>query len=92
MLLQHSHIVAIKTSGNVFSHEAVQQFNVKLKSWRDLLTEEPFTRADILTIQVRSLCAAKSVMFAPCDYLYIQDRVVANNVFTTSSDHCTATT
>ena len=50
--MQHSHIVAIKASGNVFSHEAVQQFNVKLKSWLDLITEEPFTRADILTIQV----------------------------------------
>jgi hypothetical protein len=52
--LQHSHIVAIKTSGNVFSHEAVQQFNVKMKSWRDLITDEPFTRADILTIQARA--------------------------------------
>lgn len=53
--MQHSHIVAIKTTGNVFSHDAVQQFNVKLKSWRDLITEEPFTRKDIITIQVHFL-------------------------------------
>ena len=53
--VQHSHIVAIKTSGNVFSHEAVHQFNVKMKSWRDLITDEPFTKQDIITVQVRLL-------------------------------------
>jgi peptidyl-prolyl cis-trans isomerase-like 2 len=45
--------VALKTSGNVFSYEAVQQFNIKLKSWRDLLSDKPFTRADIIHIQVQ---------------------------------------
>lgn len=49
--LQFSHIVAIKTSGNVFSYEAVQQFNVKLKSWRDLMTDDAFTKEDIIHIQ-----------------------------------------
>jgi peptidyl-prolyl cis-trans isomerase-like 2 len=53
--MQHSHIVAIKPSGNVFAFEAVQQFNIKLKSWRDLLSDEPFIRADIIHIQVQSL-------------------------------------
>jgi len=50
---QHSHIVAVKASGNVYSYEAVQQLNVKTKSWRDLLTEEPFTRSDIIHLQAR---------------------------------------
>ncbi|XP_067119523.1 RING-type E3 ubiquitin-protein ligase PPIL2 [Centruroides vittatus] len=48
---QNSHIVAIKTTGNVFSYEAVEQLNLKPKNFKDLLTEEPFTRADIITIQ-----------------------------------------
>ena len=48
---EHSHIVAIRGTGNVFSHEAVQELNVKPKAWRDLLTDEPFQRADILTLQ-----------------------------------------
>lgn len=51
--MQHSHIVAIRTSGNVFAYDSVQQFNVKLKSWRDLITDEPFTRKDIIHIQAR---------------------------------------
>ncbi|CAG8557984.1 5749_t:CDS:10 [Ambispora gerdemannii] len=47
----HTHIVAIKTTGNVFSWEAVERLNVKAKNWRDLLTDEPFTRKDVITIQ-----------------------------------------
>uniref|UniRef100_A0A8K9X5U1 PPIase cyclophilin-type domain-containing protein n=1 Tax=Oncorhynchus mykiss TaxID=8022 RepID=A0A8K9X5U1_ONCMY len=38
-------------TGNVFSHEAVEQLNVKTKSYRDLLSDEPFTRQDIITLQ-----------------------------------------
>ncbi|KAI8814927.1 peptidyl-prolyl cis-trans isomerase-like 2 [Cladochytrium replicatum] len=48
---EHSHIVVIKPTGNVYSYEAVERFNVKAKNWKDLLTEEPFTREDIITIQ-----------------------------------------
>ncbi|EMP40274.1 Protein HIRA [Chelonia mydas] len=47
----NSHIVAIKTTGNVFAYEAVEQLNIKTKSYKDLLTDEPFTRQDILTLQ-----------------------------------------
>ncbi|KAK6350187.1 Peptidyl-prolyl cis-trans isomerase cyp8 [Orbilia brochopaga] len=47
----NTHIVAIKTSGNVFAGETVDKFNVKAKHWRDLLTDEEFTRKDIITIQ-----------------------------------------
>ncbi|KAK2541688.1 hypothetical protein Q9233_000594 [Columba guinea] len=39
----NSHIVAIKTTGNVFAYEAVEQLNIKPKSYKDLLTDEPFT-------------------------------------------------
>ncbi|RWS03992.1 Peptidyl-prolyl cis-trans isomerase-like 2 [Dinothrombium tinctorium] len=48
---ENSHIVAIKSTGNVFSHEAVEQLNLKSKNFRDLLTDEPFTKKDIIVIQ-----------------------------------------
>ncbi|KAJ6656526.1 hypothetical protein lerEdw1_003651 [Lerista edwardsae] len=47
----NSHILAIKQTGNVFANEAVEQLNIKTKSYKDLLTDEPFTRQDIITLQ-----------------------------------------
>jgi peptidyl-prolyl cis-trans isomerase-like protein 2 len=47
----HSKIVCIKTTGNVYSYEAVEELNIKPKHWKDLLTDEPFTKKDIITIQ-----------------------------------------
>ncbi|XP_053557910.1 RING-type E3 ubiquitin-protein ligase PPIL2 [Bombina bombina] len=47
----NSHIVAVSKTGNVFSNEAVEQLNIKPKSYKDLLTDEPFTRQDIITLQ-----------------------------------------
>ena len=46
-----THIIAIATTGNVFCYDAVDQLNIKAKNWKELLTDEPFTRADIITIQ-----------------------------------------
>lgn len=51
LFTKHSHIVANKTTGNVFSYEAVEQLNIKTRNWKDLLNDEPFTRKDIITIQ-----------------------------------------
>lgn len=48
---EHTRIVAIKSSGNVYSYEAVENLNIKPKNWKDLLTDEPFTKRDIITIQ-----------------------------------------
>lgn len=48
---QHSHIVAIRTTGNVYSHEAVKELNLKAGSLRDLMDDTPFTRKDVITIQ-----------------------------------------
>ena len=48
---ENSYIVAIRTTGNVFSNEAIQELNVKTKNYRDLLTDEPFTRKDIIVLQ-----------------------------------------
>ncbi|XP_072163471.1 RING-type E3 ubiquitin-protein ligase PPIL2-like [Diadema setosum] len=47
----HSHIVAVRTTGNVFCNEAIDQLNIKAKNWKDLLTDEPFKRSDLITLQ-----------------------------------------
>ncbi|CAG8506435.1 1895_t:CDS:2, partial [Scutellospora calospora] len=47
----HTHIVAVKPTGNVYAYEAIERLNIKAKNWKDLLTDEPFTRKDIITIQ-----------------------------------------
>ncbi|KAK4057552.1 cyclophilin peptidyl-prolyl cis-trans isomerase Cyp8 [Microbotryomycetes sp. JL221] len=48
---EHTHIVAIKTSGNVFARETVDRLNIKAGFWRDLVSDEPFNRSDIITLQ-----------------------------------------
>ncbi|EDO30353.1 predicted protein [Nematostella vectensis] len=48
---QNTNIVAIKTSGNVYCLDAVEQLNFKAKNFRDLLTDEAFTRKDVITLQ-----------------------------------------
>ncbi|CAI4217981.1 unnamed protein product [Parascedosporium putredinis] len=49
----NTHIVAIRhgTYANVFAYETVEKMNIKAKMWRDLLDDEEFTRADIITLQ-----------------------------------------
>ncbi|KAG9037972.1 Peptidyl-prolyl cis-trans isomerase cyp8 [Tulasnella sp. JGI-2019a] len=46
-LSEHSHIVAIRTTGNVFLAESVG----KLAGGRDLVSDVPFTREDIISLQ-----------------------------------------
>ncbi|KAI8052041.1 cyclophilin-like domain-containing protein [Syncephalis plumigaleata] len=48
---ENTHIVAISTSGNVYAYDAVERLNIKAKHWQDLMTDEPFTRKDIITLQ-----------------------------------------
>lgn len=48
---ENTHIVAIKPTGNVFSYDAIERLNIKPKFWKDLITDEDFTRNDIITIQ-----------------------------------------
>ncbi|THF95814.1 hypothetical protein TEA_018229 [Camellia sinensis var. sinensis] len=43
------HIVAVKTTGN-----AIKELNIRTKNWKELLTDETFTRAYLITIQVIS--------------------------------------
>ena len=46
-----SHIVAIATSGNVYSYNAVNELNLKSKNFSDLISGESFRRSDIITLQ-----------------------------------------
>lgn len=61
---QNTHIAAIRTTGNVYAYEVVQFFkkiialkqaverlNIKVNHYLDLLSSEPFTKQDIITIQ-----------------------------------------
>nr|AIC33811.1 cyclophilin RING [Puccinia cf. psidii AE-2014] len=48
---QHTHLVAIKTSGNVFSKESIDRLNIKPGHWFDLVTDQKFSRADLITLQ-----------------------------------------
>lgn len=48
---EHSHIVAVRPTGNVFSFDAVNELNIRTKNFTDLLSGEPFKRKDIITIQ-----------------------------------------
>lgn len=47
----NSHIAAIRTTGNVYSMEAIEQLNIKNKNWKDLITDDPFERKDIIVLQ-----------------------------------------
>lgn len=46
-----SHIVCIKTSGHVYSYEAIQELNIKAGNWTCLMTGVPFTKSDIIVLQ-----------------------------------------
>ncbi|EEY20878.1 peptidyl-prolyl cis-trans isomerase cyp8 [Verticillium alfalfae VaMs.102] len=49
----NTHIVAIRHGAyaNVFAWDTVQKMNIKAKNWKDLVDDEDFTRADIITLQ-----------------------------------------
>lgn len=44
-------IVAIRTTGNVYSLDAVEELNLKRSHLKDLLNDVPFLRKDIITLQ-----------------------------------------
>ncbi|KAK4876281.1 hypothetical protein RN001_012703 [Aquatica leii] len=46
-----SHFVTIKTTGIVYSMEAVEQLNIKTKNWKDLILDVPFERKDVIVLQ-----------------------------------------
>lgn len=51
VLTDNTHIVALRNTGNVFAWDTVERLNIKGKLWRDLVTDEEFSRKDIVTLQ-----------------------------------------
>ncbi|KAK7905991.1 cyclophilin peptidyl-prolyl cis-trans isomerase Cyp8 [Exophiala xenobiotica] len=49
----NTHIVAIRhgDSANVFAYDTVERLNIRAKMWRDLVSDEEFSRKDIITLQ-----------------------------------------
>lgn len=49
----NTHIVAIRhdQKANVFAWDTVERLNIKAKNWKDLMTDEEFSRKDIITLQ-----------------------------------------
>lgn len=59
----NTHIVALRhgTYANVFAWDTVERMNIKAKMWQDLLDNEPFTRADIITLQDPHKAASRNL-------------------------------
>ncbi|RMZ79854.1 hypothetical protein DV737_g3271, partial [Chaetothyriales sp. CBS 132003] len=53
VLTDNTHVVAIRhrDSANVFAWDTIERLNIKAKSWKDLVSDEPFTRQDMITLQ-----------------------------------------
>ncbi|KAL1593352.1 cyclophilin peptidyl-prolyl cis-trans isomerase Cyp8 [Paraconiothyrium brasiliense] len=53
VLTDNTHIVALRhgQKANVFAWDTVERLNIKAKNWRDLVSDEEFTRKDIITLQ-----------------------------------------
>jgi peptidyl-prolyl cis-trans isomerase-like protein 2 len=47
----NTHIVALRTTGNVFAWDTIEKLNIKAKMWRDLVSDVEFSRNDIITLQ-----------------------------------------
>lgn len=47
----NTHIVTLRNTGNVFSWDTVERLNIKAKNWQDLVSDDAFTRKDIITLQ-----------------------------------------
>lgn len=83
---ENTHVVAIKTTGNVYSYEAIDELCIKAKSMRDLLTDAPFTKADIITLQDPHNILARN----PASFAHIRDEAVAKQVDTLKAGQAAA--
>ncbi|KRX00867.1 Cyclophilin-like peptidyl-prolyl cis-trans isomerase domain [Pseudocohnilembus persalinus] len=48
---ENTKIAAIKTSGNVYCYDTIEELNKKPKFMKDLITNQPFTSKDIIILQ-----------------------------------------
>ncbi|XP_063933242.1 RING-type E3 ubiquitin-protein ligase PPIL2-like isoform X2 [Zophobas morio] len=47
----NSKVVCVSTTGNVYLYETIEKLNFKFKNYKDLLTDVPFKRSDIIILQ-----------------------------------------
>jgi peptidyl-prolyl cis-trans isomerase-like protein 2 len=73
---ENTHVVALKTTGNVYSYDAIDQLCLKVKSMKDLLDDSPFTRADLITLQDPHNILARD----PSTFAHISNEDVARQV------------
>lgn len=71
VLTDNTHVVAIRhgDSANVFAYDTIERLNIKTKMWRDLLSDEEFSRKDILTLQDPQNLESRDLS----SFKYIQD-------------------
>ena len=48
---EHTKIVAVRETGNVYCNEAVEELNRKANNFRDLLTDEKFDPKKLIVLQ-----------------------------------------
>lgn len=58
---QNTHIVAIGTTGNVYCWDAIKELCLKPKNLHDLITDEPFTKKDIIHLQDPNNISGKNI-------------------------------
>lgn len=69
VLTDNTHVVAIKPSGNVYAFDTVDRLNIKAKTWRDLVSDVEFVRADIVTLQDPANLASRDMS----SFQYVKD-------------------
>jgi len=47
----NTHIVTLRNTGNVFAWDTVERLNIKAKNWCDLVSDDEFSRKDLITLQ-----------------------------------------
>ncbi|KAG7532068.1 hypothetical protein FFLO_03876 [Filobasidium floriforme] len=72
-LSQHTHIVFLKTTGNVYDMSSLHMLAIKTKTFRDLIDESPFTKSDVVTIQDPENLGARDL--SSYDYVKSDKRV-----------------
>lgn len=67
----NTHIVAVQHEGsaNVFAYDTIERLNIKAKMWKDLVSDESFSRKDIITLQDPQNLAARNLSA----FKYIKD-------------------
>ncbi|MCJ1283945.1 Peptidyl-prolyl cis-trans isomerase cyp8 [Xylographa opegraphella] len=65
----NTHIVALRNTGNVFAYDTVERLNIKAKMWKDLVSDEEFSRKDIITLQDPQNIEARNLS----SFKYIKD-------------------